>query len=127
VLQIHTELRTSEERIAAMHARASEMRFETALRRSRIIVASAAFVSLALIMNLALIMPAAVERVMSPGGIDEMQGSILSGSPIIGYVVIGIIAFMLGAAVTLLCFKTRPARGPMTGGRPMGGDKENHI
>ena len=110
-----------------MHARASEMNYETARRRSRIVVASAAFVSLALILNLAFIMPATVERVMSPGGIDEMQGSILSGSPIIGYVVIGIIAFLLGAAVTLLCFKTRPVRGPAAGGRPAGGDKENHI
>ena len=121
MLQIRTELRTSEERIEAMHARASEMRYETARRRSRVVTASAVFVSMAVILNLAFIMPATMEQFMSPSGIDEMKGSILSGSPVIGYVVIGIIAFLLGAAVTLLCFKTRAVREPLPG------DKEKHI
>ena len=90
-------------------------------RRSRAVVISAAFVSIAVILNLAFIMPATMEHFMSPNGIDEMKGSILSGSPIIGYIVIGIIAFMLGAAVTLLCFKTRAFH------QPPAGDKEKHI
>lgn len=121
MLQIHTDLRTSEERIAAMHARASEMRYEMARRRSRAVVISAAFVSIALILNLAFIMPATMNHFMSLNGIDEMKGSILSGSPIIGYIVIGIISFLLGAAVTLLCFKTRAFH------QPPDGEKERHI
>ena len=104
-----------------MYARASEMRYEMERRRSRAVVISAAFVSIAVILNLAFIMPATMEHFMSPNGIDEMKGSILSGSPIIGYIVIGIIAFMLGAAVTLLCFKTRAFH------QPPAGDKEKHI
>ena len=96
MLQIRTDLRTNEERIKAMHARASEMRYETARRHSRIAVISASVVSVAVILNLAFIMPATMERFTSP----------------IGYVVIGIVAFLLGAAVTLLCFKTKDLRGP---------------
>ena len=105
-------MRTNEERIKAMHARASEMRYETARRHSRIAVISASVVSVAVILNLAFIMPATMERLTSPSGIAEMRGSILSGSPVIGYVVIGIVAFLLGAAVTLLCFKSKDLRGP---------------
>lgn len=104
-----------------MHARASEIRYETARRRSRVVVVSATLASIAVILNLAFIMPATMEHFMSSSGIDEMKGSILSGSPIIGYVVIGVIAFLLGAAVTLLCFKTRVLNEPLTG------DREKHI
>ena len=112
MLQIRTDLLTAEERIEAMHARASEMRYEAARRRSRFAVISASVVSLAVILNLAFIMPATMERFTSPGGIGDLKGSILSGSPVIGYVVIGIVAFLLGAAVTLLCFRTRTLHGP---------------
>jgi len=121
VLQIRTDLLTSEERIKAMHARASEIRYETERRRSRAVVISAAFISIAVILNLAFMMPATMENLMSPSGTDELKGSILSGSPVIGYVVIGIIAFLLGAAVTLLCVKTRAMHVPMAE------DKERHI
>ena len=97
------------------------MRYVEARRRSRVVTVSAAFVSIAVILNLAFMMPSTMERFMGPGGTAEMKGSILSGSPIIGYVVIGIIAFLLGAAVTLLCFKTRALI------EPPAGDREKHI
>ncbi len=50
-----------------------------------------------------------------------MKGSILSGSAAFGYVVIGIIAFLLGAVVTLMCFKAKNLQ------KPPERDKEKYI
>ena len=36
-----------------------------------------------------------------------MSASIFSGSGYLGYIVIGIVAFLLGCAVTVFCFRLR--------------------
>ena len=95
-------MRTDEERIKAMHRRAAEIEKN---RRIRIIQTAAFALCAVMIVCLAAVMPA-LSGAMTPDGVlQDMNGSIFSGSSIFGCLVIGIIAFILGVSVTVFCYQ----------------------
>ena len=114
---MQTELRTPEERIRAMHSRAAEIENRQKEIRVRVISAVSAAVSFAAVIVLALIVPGITSNLSQPVGDGDMTGSILSGSEVLGFIAVGVIAFLLGAAVTVLCVRLNRMKD--------GGSKEN--
>ena len=97
-------MRTNEERIAAMHKRAAELEKENRQRRVRIIQAVSAAACFAAVIVPAFFMPGFSQVLVSGSSQGSMSASIFSESSALGYIVIGILAFLLGAAVTIFCF-----------------------
>ena len=100
-------MRSGEERLAAMHRRAEELSAERRKRNGRI---SAAVGILGLAAVLAVLVsgqlrPAAqLPAGTAPG---TMQGSLLSGSGMLGYIVLAILAFLLGVFFTVFCYRLK--------------------
>ncbi|MBQ1390304.1 MAG: hypothetical protein IIY82_01015 [Firmicutes bacterium] len=100
-------MRTSEERLAKMYQRAGELRQQ---RRNRTVLGLQAAVSgltLTAVILLAVFLPRfAVGG--DPGQIpDNLRASIFTESPMLSYVVIAVLAFLLGIMVTVFCFYLR--------------------
>jgi|GEM_PF-1013581 hypothetical protein len=103
-------MRTNEERIEAMHRRAAQLaEAERAKRavRARLIGAGAGAVSFAAVILLAVMMPDLSDNAAPAGAGSGMSGSIFAANGYLGYVVIGIVAFLLGAAVTVFCIRLK--------------------
>ena len=102
-------MRTNEEMLRAVHERASQMRH--AQRKRRAFLAGGAAVGCALIMTMLLAgaMPT-FQRRRLPGNESVMQASMLTDSGALGYAVVGIVAFLLGAAATVFCVLFREWR-----------------
>lgn len=100
-------MRTNDERIAAMHTRAAEIRREQAKRRNTIIGAASVFACFLIVIAMGLVFPKLVTRTLSESDIDSMNASIFSGNDALGYIVIAVLAFLLGAAVTVFCMRLR--------------------
>ncbi len=97
---------TGQERIEAMHRKAAEIETRQRMVRANVIGTLSAAASLVLIIALAVNMPLLMTGVSGGAG-SEYSGSILADSPVLGFVVIGVIAFILGALVTVLCYRLR--------------------
>ena len=100
-------MRTDEERISAMRRRAAEIKTERRHVKVRVIQAVSAVCCLAAVIVLAVMAPG-ISGAGGPGAAaPEMNASLFASSPILGYVVVGIIAFALGIAVTALCYQLK--------------------
>lgn len=98
-------MRNTDERLSAALLRAEELERQDRRRGRRLAMASVA-ACLALIAALALAMPGWNARMAAwSASAPSMTASLFSGSGAAGYLVIGILAFLLGAAVTVLCFR----------------------
>ena len=97
-------MRTNEERIAAMHQRAKQLQYENRKRTSGYIQAAAVTLSFAAVLLLAFLMPPFAGISMKDAIPAGMHGSIFSESNALGYIIVSIVAFALGAAVTIFCF-----------------------
>ena len=101
-------MRTNEERIAAMHARANELNRAQRVRKVRIMQSVGAAVAVAATIMLAVFLPKINDfESDSVVGSGDMHASILSDSGSFGYVVIAIIAFLFGVAATMFCYRVR--------------------
>lgn len=100
---------TNEERIVAMHARAAELNQQNRMRSTRIVQRVSVAASLAAVILLAIFMPQteAFKIAVSRNTSENMQGSLFSSGGELGYVVIAVIAFLLGATVTAFCFRLK--------------------
>ena len=96
-------MRSNEERISAMHIRASEIKKEQIKRRNSIIGYACVLVCFFAVIGMGLGFPRLLTHNVQGSDYDGMNASIFSGYDALGYIVIGILAFMLGAAVTVLC------------------------
>ena len=96
---------TDEERIKAMHDRARDINRKRQKRK----VAAAGILSTAfclmIVITTALLMPKLNDVNVSGGDAIDMNASIFSGTAALGYIVIGILAFILGVGVTIFCFR----------------------
>lgn len=97
-------MRTNEERIAAMHARAGEINRTQRARKVRIMQATGAVIACAATFMLAIFMPRISDFQADPIG---STGSVFADSGALGYIVIAIIAFLLGTALTMFCYRLR--------------------
>lgn len=101
-------MRSNEERIAEVKRRIAEKERQKKLRRSRIAAFSAVAACLVLILVLSLFMPGIAGQ-LRPGGYSdyEMVASMFGENGALGYIIIGLLAFLLGVGVTILCFRIR--------------------
>lgn len=95
-------MRTNEERIAAMHKRAAELKKETRHRHALILSAASVAACFMLVLALAVSLPG-MNTAITAQDTGEMSASLFAGSGALGFIVIGIIAFLLGVSVTVFC------------------------
>jgi len=114
-------MRTTDERTAAVLRRAEEIRNlqeRRAVRRGRALTVAAVAACLLAVVGLGLAMPGIVSRFSDSTYVYAgPAASIFSERGTSGYVLIGILAFVLGVCVTLLCsiLHRRSVRGKEDG------------
>ena len=101
-------MRSHEERVAETKRRIAKMEREKRLRRNTITMASAVAACLALLVGASLAMPGITANIQTGDYSGfETAASIFHGGAALGYIVIGLLAFLLGVCVTVLCFRLR--------------------
>ena len=101
-------MRNTEERVLAVKRRAKEIERQKRIRKGRIVMASYAAACLLLIVGLSLAMPGIMAGMPeseyayfgAAAGIFDQKGGL-------GYVLIGLLAFLLGVSVTILGYRLR--------------------
>ena len=101
-------MRSHEERVAETKRRIAKIEREKRLRRDTITMASAVAACLALLIGASLTMPGIASRIQTGDYSGfETAASIFHGGAALGYIVIGLLAFLLGVCVTVLCVRLR--------------------
>lgn len=101
-------MRSHEERVAETKRRIAKMEREKRRRRNTVTMASAVAACLALLIGASLAMPGIAAKIQTGDYAGfETAASMYGGSAALGYIVIGLLAFLLGVCVTVLCFRLR--------------------
>ena len=101
-------MRSLEERVAETKRRIAARQREKWLRRNTITMASAVAACLALLIGASLAMPGIAASIQTGDYSGfETAASIFHGGAALGYIIIGLLAFLLGVCVTVLCFRLR--------------------
>ena len=101
-------MRSHEERVAEAKRRIAKIEREKRRRRDKITMISAAAACLALLIGASLAMPGIATRIQAGNYSGfETAASIFHGGAALGYIGIGLLAFLLGVCVTVLCFRLR--------------------
>ena len=101
-------MRSHEERVAETKRRIAKMEREKRLQRNKITMASAVAACLALLIGASLAMPGIAANIQTGNYSGfETAASMYGGGAALGYIVIGLLAFLLGVCVTVLCFRLR--------------------
>ena len=101
-------MRSLEERVVEAKRRIAKMEQEKRLRRDKITMISAVAACLVLLIGASLAMPGIAANIQTGDYSGfETAASIFHGGAALGYIVIGLLAFLLGVCVTVLCFRLR--------------------
>ena len=101
-------MRSHEERVVETKRRIAAMERKKRLRRNTVTMASAVAACLVLLISAPLAMPGIAESIQTGDYSGfETAASIFHGGAALGYIVIGLLAFLLGVCVTVLCFRLR--------------------
>ena len=101
-------MRSHEERVAETKRRIAKMEREKRLRRNAITMASAVAACLVLLIGASLAMPGIAAKIQTGDYSGfETAASMYGCGAALGYIVIGLLAFLLGVCVTVLCFHLR--------------------
>ena len=101
-------MRSHEERVAETKRRIAKMEREKRLRRNTITMVSAVAACLVLLIGASLAMPGIAANIQTSDYSGfETAASMYGGGAALGYIVIGLLAFLLGVCVTVLCFWLR--------------------
>ena len=101
-------MRSHEDRVAETKRRITKIEREKRLRRNTITMASAVAACLALLIGASLAMPGIAASIQAGDYAGfETAASVFHGGAALGYIVIGLLAFLLGVCVTVLCFRLR--------------------
>ena len=99
-------MRSNEERIAEVKRRIAEKEYKKRLRREWAAAVCCVAACLAVIVGVSLSMPDIVSRIeMGTASNFETAATMLGGSAALGYIVVGLLAFVLGVCVTIACFR----------------------
>ena len=99
-------MRSHEARVLEVKRRIAAIEREKRLRRSKIVMASAVAACFALLIGASLAMPGSAASIQTGDYAGfETAASIFRGGAALGYIVIGLLAFLLGVCVTVLCFR----------------------
>ena len=101
-------MRSHEERVVETKRRIAAMERKKRLRRNTVTMASAVAACLVLLIGASIAMPGIAESIQTGDYSGfETAASIFHGGAALGYIVIGLLAFLLGVCVTVLCFRLR--------------------
>ena len=101
-------MRSHEERVAETKRRIAKMEREKRRRRNTITMASAVAACLVLLIGASLAMPGIAANIQTGDYSGfETSASMYGGGAALGYIIIGLLAFLLGVCVTVLCFRLR--------------------
>ena len=101
-------MRSHEERVAETKRRIAKIERAKRRRRNTITISSSVAACLALIVGVSFIMPDIAVKIQTGGYAGfETAASIFHGGAALGYIVIGLLAFLLGVCMTVLCFRLR--------------------
>ena len=101
-------MRSHEERVAEAKRRIAKIERAKRLRRNTFTMASAVAACLALLVGASLAMPGIAANIQTGDYSGfETTASIFHSGTALGYIVIGLLAFLLGVCVTVLCFRLR--------------------
>ena len=101
-------MRNHKERVAETKRRIAKIEREKRLRRNTITMASAVAACLTVLVGVSLAMPGIAANIQTGDYSGfETAASIFHGGAALGYIVIGLLAFLLGVCVTVLCFRIR--------------------
>ena len=101
-------MRSHEERVAEAKRRIAKMEREKRLRRNTVTMVSAVAACLVLLIGASFAMPGIAASIQTGDYAGfETAASIFHGGAALGYIVIGLLAFLLGVCVTVLCFRLR--------------------
>ena len=103
-------MRTNEERIEAIRKRAAQIEQNNRQSRVRIMQSACVAAGFLCVIALAVMIPNITAADISSEIADSMRGSIFSDTGSLGYLVIGIISFLLGISVTVFCFRLKKWR-----------------
>ena len=113
-------MRNHEERVAETKRRIAKIEREKRLRRDKFTMISAVAACLVLLIGASLAMPGIAANIQTGNYSGfETAASIFHGGAALGYIIIGLLAFLLGVCVTVLCFRLRQMN------REDGQDKES--
>ena len=101
-------MRSHEERIAEVRRRITEKERQKKRKQRRIVAISCIAACLAVIFGASFVM-SGISRQMVPGISSgyETAATILGGGAAPEYIIIGVLSFLLGVCVTILCFRLR--------------------
>ena len=100
-------MRSHEERVAETKRRIAKIEREKR-RRNTVTMVSAVAACLALLIGASLAMPGIAAKIQAGDYSGfETAASMYGGGAALGYIVIGLLAFLLGVCVTVLCFRLR--------------------
>ena len=101
-------MRSHEERVTETKRRIAKIEREKRRRRNTITMASAVAACLALLIGASFVMPGIAANIQTGDYAGfETAASMYGGGAALGYIVIGLLAFLLGVCVTVLCFRIR--------------------
>ena len=99
-------MRSHEERVAETKRRIAKIERVKRRRRNTITMASAVAACLVLLIGASFAMPGIAARIQTGDYSGfETAASMYGGGAALGYIVIGLLAFLLGVCVTVLCFR----------------------
>ena len=101
-------MRSHEERVAAVKQRVALINHRKRQNRARLLALSSVAACLAVIVGVSFAMPGISESLVAGNDTEyEAAASAFGGSAAAGYIIIGLLAFVLGVCVTILCFAIR--------------------
>lgn len=104
-------MRSHEERLAAVKQRIAQEEQRKRIRRIRVTTVCSAAACFAVIVGLSVLMPGIVQNMTVDNySVFETAASIFGGGAVMGHLIIGLVAFLLGICVTILCFRLRKFR-----------------
>ena len=101
-------MRSHEERVAETKRRIEKIEREKRLRRNTVTMASTVVACLALLIGTSFAMPGIAASIQAGDYAGFGTAASMYGvGAALGYIVIGLLAFLLGVCVTVLCFRLR--------------------
>ena len=101
-------MRSHEERVAEAKRRIAKIERAKRRRRNTITISSSVAACLALLIGASFAMPGIAASIQTDNYSGfETAASMYGGGAALGYIVIGLLAFLLGVCVTVLCFRLR--------------------
>ena len=100
-------MRSHEERVAEAKRRIAKIEQEKRLRHNTVTMASAVAACLVLLIGASFAMPGIAASIRTGDYSGFETAASMYGGGALGYIVIGLLAFLLGVCVTVLCFRLR--------------------